>query len=150
MGSPLGPTFANFYMSHVEKFVFDKKSLKKPSIYFRYVDDIFLLVDSVSDLKQLLNHFTKASCLNFTYEIENSDKSINFLDVKLMKSENNKTDTTVNHKQTESAKILDFKCFAPITYKKAVLKGELYRIFRICNSYTELHKEICLLEKKNC
>ena len=44
MGSPLGPTFANFYVGDLESDLFNNKPSLKPSIYVRYVDDIFLLV----------------------------------------------------------------------------------------------------------
>ena len=40
MGSPLGPTFANFYMGHLEQMILSNDN-DPPSIYTRYVDDIF-------------------------------------------------------------------------------------------------------------
>ena len=42
MGSPLGPTFENFYMGHIENTIFENNNEIKPTIYARYVDDIFL------------------------------------------------------------------------------------------------------------
>ena len=38
MGTPLGPTFANFYMCHIENKIFDADPSMKPTIYCRYVD----------------------------------------------------------------------------------------------------------------
>ena len=67
MGSPLGPTFANFYMGHVEEIVF--ASYPKPTIYIRYVDDIFLMVDSVEDITLLRERLQENSVLHFTYEL---------------------------------------------------------------------------------
>ena len=49
MGSPLGPTFANFYMGHVENTIFENSSIT-PRLYTRYVDDIFLENDSEEQL----------------------------------------------------------------------------------------------------
>ena len=44
MGSPLGPTFANIFMSHFEEDIFNRcPSNFKPLFYIRYVDDTFLL-----------------------------------------------------------------------------------------------------------
>ena len=51
MGSPLGPTFANFYMGHLEEQVLLNNN-NAPSIYGRYVDDIFV---QVADVEQLIN-----------------------------------------------------------------------------------------------
>ena len=56
MGSPLGPTFANFYMGEVESKVLDS-ILHKPSIYARYVDDIFVQVENEEQLINLKNSF---------------------------------------------------------------------------------------------
>ena len=43
MGSPLGPTFANFYMGNLEQSVHRDQNIK-PNIYCRYVDDVFVVV----------------------------------------------------------------------------------------------------------
>ena len=40
----MGPAFSNFYMLNLESRVFN--SINKPNIYFRYVDDILLLLYS--------------------------------------------------------------------------------------------------------
>ena len=37
MGSPLGPVFANIFVSFHEEHLFDCD--QKPGVYFRYVDD---------------------------------------------------------------------------------------------------------------
>ena len=42
MGSPLGPTFANFYMGDIEEKIFKNNNLK-PILFGRYVDDIFII-----------------------------------------------------------------------------------------------------------
>ena len=52
MGSPLGPTFANFYMGNLEQSVLRDQNIK-PNIYCRYVDDIFVVVKNEDHLKQL-------------------------------------------------------------------------------------------------
>jgi hypothetical protein len=44
MGSPLGPTFANFFMAEVENRVLDGLSpTTTPTLYGRYIDDIFVV-----------------------------------------------------------------------------------------------------------
>ena len=48
MGSPLGPLFANIFMSfHKKSWFYNCPSLLKPLLYRRYVDDCFLLFRSL-------------------------------------------------------------------------------------------------------
>ena len=50
MGSPLGPTIANFYMGHTENTKFENYNEIKPTIYAKYVDDIFLEITSEEEV----------------------------------------------------------------------------------------------------
>ncbi|XP_076043735.1 uncharacterized protein LOC143026840 [Oratosquilla oratoria] len=66
MGSPLGVLFANIFMGMVEKETFN--CFKKPSIYARYIDNIFVKVDCKSELPLLKDILQEISGLNFTIE----------------------------------------------------------------------------------
>jgi hypothetical protein len=79
MGSPLGPLFANFYMSNLENKVLPTWD-DKPIVYCRYVDDIFLVINDLSHILKLKEKFEEESILRFTYEIE-KDNGLHFLDV---------------------------------------------------------------------
>ena len=50
MGSPLGPTIANFFLANMEN-----NADFHPKLYSRYVDDIFCVFnnETPSDMKQL-------------------------------------------------------------------------------------------------
>ncbi|XP_076069256.1 uncharacterized protein LOC143041315 [Oratosquilla oratoria] len=78
MGSPLGVLFANFFMGMVEKETFN--CFKKPSIYARYIDDIFVKVDDKSELPILKDMLQEISGLNFTIEFSQENK-LPFLDI---------------------------------------------------------------------
>ena len=56
MGTPLGPTFANYYMYEIENNAFATLYSKR-KVYCRYVDDCFLVVDSINQLEALKRHF---------------------------------------------------------------------------------------------
>ena len=45
LGSPLGPSLANFFLGHLEKYkIFENVNIN-PKLYIRYVDDIFAIFD---------------------------------------------------------------------------------------------------------
>ena len=59
----LGVTLANFYMVNVENNILDNNPHLKPSLYCRYVDDIFIVVDSLEQLMLLKQTFNNSSVL---------------------------------------------------------------------------------------
>ena len=63
MGSPLGPTFANFFMSEVENRALNNISTR-PDIYACYIDDMLLLC-SQSTLQELKSEMILISGLKF-------------------------------------------------------------------------------------
>ncbi|XP_076057202.1 uncharacterized protein LOC143034738 [Oratosquilla oratoria] len=75
MGSPLGCTFADFYMCHLENKVLQNPELR-PFTYCRYVDDIFvearnILISSEDDQYQTTVYRKKTDigrCLNAASE----------------------------------------------------------------------------------
>ena len=77
MGSPVWPTLANILVDFNESKFFD--NTVKPDVYFKYVDDTFIIFGSEMDCdrfpeKRYLLHLV----LKFTVEEQNS--SFNFLD----------------------------------------------------------------------
>ena len=99
MGSPLGVTFANFYMAHLENSVFHNQPDLKPQVYCRFIDDCFLIVDSEDDLEPITDAFKQNSVLNFTREIGGS--KINFLDVTVENDGSSEYKTKVYRKPTD-------------------------------------------------
>ena len=70
MGSALGPTFANFYMCHLENKVLADTRIPKPLLYIRYVDDICVVVNNFECLVMLKQALEDNSVLKFTFETE--------------------------------------------------------------------------------
>lgn len=139
MGSPLGPTFANFYMGHLEQKVF-KDHANKPSIYARYVDDIFLQLESLEQLNKLKEKFQNLSVLNFTYEISVNQK-LPFLDV-MVESNADNFRTTVYHKPTNHGLCLNANSECTDQYKTSVVINFLNRAYKICSSIGDFDNEI--------
>ena len=138
MGSPLGPTFANYYMGHLENKIFDSHELK-PKIYVRYVDDIFLLVNSVDDIIVLKTIFEENSVLKFTFEI-NINSKIPFLDV-LINNSDNSFKTKVFHKPTDYGQCLNYNSNCPDRYKTSVVVNYLQRAYRVSSTWSEFDTE---------
>lgn len=139
MGSSLGPLFANFYMSFIENNILPVLD-NPPFIYTRYVDDIFLVIKNTSTLEEIKHKFEEFSVLKFTYELE-SKKSLNFLDVKVIRT-NSGLETTVFIKSTNTGECINFSSVAPERYKVGVIKSFLHRAYNTCSNWDNLHVEI--------
>ena len=66
--SPLGPTFASFYMCQLENNLFSSHPNSKPHLYVRYVDDICIVVGKFEKVINLINLFKAHSVLKFTFD----------------------------------------------------------------------------------
>lgn len=138
MGCVLGPTFANFYMGYLEELIFT--NFRKPKVYCRYVDDIFIVTENVREIINLKEKFEECSVLKLTYELE-KDKNINFLDVHIEKN-GEKFETSVYRKDTNDGSCLNFNSICPFRYKTGVIKTLLHRAYIISSTWENLHKEL--------
>src|ERR1700761_3988663 len=72
MGSPLGPLFANIFLSHYES-QWLKDSPIKPSLYRRYVDDTLWSIPADSNIQSLMTFMnSRHANMRFTYETESN------------------------------------------------------------------------------
>ena len=132
MGSPLGVTFANYYMCNLENEVSESDPTLKPTIYCRYVDDCFLVVETQHQLDRLVDAFQSNSVLNFTIE-KSSNHTFHFLDVNIEQQEGIfKTD--VYKKDTNSGINLHTDSECPETYKNSTVRAMIHRTHKICSS----------------
>jgi hypothetical protein len=138
MGSPLGPTLANFYMCHIENQVLQNENIA-PHIYCRYIDDIFIDVENEDQLVSLQLKMQEASSLNFTYEM-NVDNKLPFLDV-FIESTRSGYRTSVYTKPSNAQECLNFNSDAPQQYKEGLINTFLNRAYKICSNYETLHTE---------
>ena len=73
MGSPLGPTLANIFMGYVESKIIP--TFKHKLVYFRYVDDCFVLVENEMLIEEFFDILNNAhSSIKFTMEKENNNE----------------------------------------------------------------------------
>ena len=140
MGSPQGPTFANFYMGHLENIVLDDL-VNKPTIYARYVDDIFIQVDDEHQILQLQQLFQQHSVLKFTSEF-NINNKLPFLDVNVESLNDNNFRTKVHRKPSNIGACLNANSQCPETYKISVISNFIHRIYKITQNWTAFHTEL--------
>ena len=142
MGSPLGPLFANIFLSfHERSWLADCPHIFKPMFYRRYVDDCFLIFQSSEQVVPFLDYLnSKHPNIQFTHELENNG-SLSFLDINITRT-NGHFSTSVFHKLTSTGLFTNFNSFIPMTYKKGLLLSLISRYFNICSSYHSFHSEL--------
>jgi len=135
MGRTFAPKYADIVMAALEKQALNKCE-KQPSLYLRYLDDIFLIwPHSIEDFNQFLQIFNNEhTSINFKANIQ--PHTIEFLDVLVFKGENfNKNhllDTKVFFKETDSHSLLHKSSFHPKHVFSGLVKSQLIRFARIC------------------
>ena len=139
MGSPLGPLFANFYMSHVENLALSDPDVT-PHTYVRYVDDCFVEVRDTEHLSKLVRQLEANSVLKFTYELSR-DNILPFLDVLVERGEG-QYHTSVYRKPTNTTQTLNANSECPTRYKTSVVRAFIRRAIRTCSSHKTMHEEI--------
>ena len=149
----MGPVLANLFMGHFEGKWIEGYQLSKPSFYKRFMDDIFCLFENEKQAKDFLDYLNlQHPNIKFTDEKEKHGK-LAFLDVQIEKSSIGWFHTSVYRKSTFTGLLTNFKSFVPFSYKLALVKTLIHRIFQICNTWTNFHKDVGDLEKilgKNC
>ena len=147
MGSPLGPTMANVFLSFYEvKWLEQCPNEFKPVFYRRYVDDIFVLFKSAEHLSKFRDYFnTCHQNMSFSFEQE-KDGKLSFLDVEVSRQEGHFV-TTVYRKPTFSGVYTHFESFLPTIYKFGMIYTLVYRCFKICSDWTKFHEELNFLKQ---
>ena len=142
MGSPLGPTYANTFMSFKEEIWLDDCPLSyKPILYRRYVDDAFLVFKDSCHLNKFLRYLNnKHRKIKLACELERDD-CLSFLDIKLYKN-GNKIITSIYRKPTFTGVGLNWFDGGPMNYKINSIKTLLNRAYDLTSNYLNFHNEI--------
>ncbi len=99
MGSPLGPLFANIFMSHLEKKHMGTPKKLGVLMWKRYVDDVFAIVKDKQSARTCLEFLNKLhKNIEFTIEHEQNNQ-LAFLDT-YVKRGSDRYFTTMYHKKT--------------------------------------------------
>ena len=138
LGSQLGPALANIFDGYQETKLF--LNVKKPLIYYCYVDDIFAVFENEDDFEKFLSSINFLhSSLRFTFEKE-LKSSLPFLDILV---EKHKTGfiTSVCRKPTFTGQYIQRDSFSPKKQKINHAATLVNRALFIC-SCSKLQAEL--------
>ncbi|MCP4605251.1 MAG: hypothetical protein GY847_32830, partial [Proteobacteria bacterium] len=150
MGGRLSPIIANIYMEELEYQVLTSAMIV-PKLYFRYVDDVFLVWDQsrgcYQDFLALLNSVHPD--INLTVE-EEANGQLSFLDVSISrpKSDNQTGNVqplkvAIYRKDTHCDRYLKFKSSHPVPMMRSMVWGMALRAYRLLQHHpAELNQEI--------
>ena len=143
MGSPLGPTMADFYMAELESKLLNEIKISNPVKYLRYVDDTICIFKSKNHIHHFIRRLTNNSELKFTYELMDGD-TFHFLDVSLKLRSDGCFDTSVFIKPTDNGLYTNYSSLVPQQYKHSVVSFLVNRALKICSTpearTAELHR----------
>ena len=145
MGSPLGPILADLFMSNLEQKL-NRFSVNKPLIWIRYVDDIFCIFKKQQNIEDFLKRINKwHPNIKFTSEDERNEK-LAFLDVLINRDNlNNKYNTTIYRKPTNTSLYLLYESNQCREYKLSLIRTLVIRILLICSTNELKNDELKLM-----
>lgn len=150
MGKKYAPSYANIFMAKFETEAMNKCYLL-PTVYFRFLDDIFCVWDHGRDklntfLEVLNSHHPSVKLTACIHE-----NSIDFLDVTVFKGpllkERGIFDTKIYFKPTDTHQLLHKASFHPKHTFRGILKSQIMRYFRICSQTSDFDAACTLVFK---
>ena len=122
MGSPIFLILADLVMQDLERNVLENFDFNIP-VYYRYVDDTIMFIpkDKIEEVLTKFNSYHDR--LQFTSEIENEHNSINFLNLIIIKNEDNSIQTNWFRKNTYSGRFLNYFSNHPLRHKIGIMKN---------------------------
>ena len=135
MGTKMAPAYANIFMDAIETSFLSSSPLK-PSIYFRYINDIFLIWPHGNDsLTHFLEHANNIH-QNIKFTHERSKTTLPFLDVSVQIAQN-KIFTTLHKKPTDSHSYLHYNSCHTVHINNSIIYSQFLRHKGICTRNTD-------------
>ena len=116
-GSPLGPTFADYYMASTKNTFLSQDRASNPKCYKRYVDDILAEFNKTGHVNWFKTPMKRLSFLNFTHE-EFNKNDVHFLDMSFKITDDGSCHTSVYIKPTINGIYSKFNSYTLDSYKE--------------------------------
>ena len=140
MGSPLGPTLANFFLGQLEEKIFAQNSSTEPKLYLRYVDDVYAIFDDYDSCSSFLSTLNSQH-KDIKFTVEKATKTLSFLDVEINITDNG-FESWVWRKKTNTGVILNYNAICPKSWKTGLIMCLLKRAKTICSNNMLYNKEV--------
>ena len=138
MGTKMALAYAIIFMESVEN-SFLSSFPHKPTVYYRYIDDIFMIwLHGIDKFEQFFRN-AKNTHPNITFTSEAST-ALPFLDVLTKINNDNTIYTTVYCKPTDRHSYLHYKSNHPIHLKHSIYFFKFLRYKRICSDHRDFNK----------
>ena len=136
MRSPLGPISADVYMYHLETTVLKPFIESRCITYWRYVDDIFIVVHLNTSIESLLDQFNSVdNNIKFTCELQDpTTGNLPFLVVLLIKQNDDNVKRRVYRKKTWTGQDIHYQSRVPMSQKRNQIKNRAFLIRKICST----------------
>ncbi|XP_055526059.1 uncharacterized protein LOC129728069 [Wyeomyia smithii] len=148
MGNPISPTLADLVMETLLDTVIPLLTFKPPFLK-KYVDDLLLALPA-NQLNHVLETFNSYNeHIQFTYEMENN-RRLPFLDMTLIRQENQSIKTEWYMKPIASGRFLDYFSFHPLHHKINMAKNFIRRVDKLSTNLQNddkariIHKQLRL------
>lgn len=141
MGTKWSPHYADIHMAQFEKQAL-AKCADKPFLYFRYLDDIFIIWQHGRQAFSKFLHIFNSNQPPIKFKATIHENSIDFLDTTIYKNpkDPNSILTKVFFKSTDIHQLLEKTSFHPKHTFAGILKSQITRFHRICSEPAEFEK----------
>ena len=143
MGSPLGPSLANFFLGHIEETSVFQDSSDCPKLYIRYVDDILAVFPKGTTYHPFFQRLNKQH-KNLKFTVEESEGSFPFLNVEMVIN-GETVDTWIFRKKTHTGVMLNFSAIVPNSWKLGLIRGFINTAKMVCSTEDLFNQEILKL-----
>lgn len=144
MGGPLSALLAEIYIQEFETseiLNLKNRYFKNIDFYCRYVDDIFMVFKGTKRQAALMVDFLNKVHKTITFKLESEKNNvINFLDIKLIKSEKG-LEFGIFRKPTQTDLVIPKESNHPISYKLSAFRSMVHRLLTYKLSPSEFNKE---------
>ena len=131
IGTKMAPSYAVLFMDDLERKLLETSPLK-PQVWWRYIDDIFLLWEHGEESLRLFLQHLNAAHPTIKFTADYSYETVNFLDVNVSRhGEGLRTDLFV--KPTDTHQYLEASSCHPAHCKSSIPYSQALRLNRICS-----------------